>query len=219
MRIASLILGIIGSALAILIGSVSMLLALLPVPSFDEGFYFDDGSYNTASLSAEPLPDLNADSSAFWDKVDVTKFSFSCAAVLGGLLGIVGCVLVGRRNKAAGALFIVASVISVSTFYPTVLFIIAAVQALKKLQPVVPPIIPVSMLPGAYAAYPPAYPYAAAYPPPYPMAPGAYPPPPIPGAYQPPPAPDAYPPPPTLGAWPPPPSSPQPGTDMSSRQG
>jgi len=213
MRTTSRILGIIGSVLAILFGSAFMLQGLFPAPSFSDGFFFGDDIYKTAWL---PGP---ADSSAFSSNEGATYFSIGVAAVLGGLIGIAGCIIVNRRNKAAGALFIVASVISVGTFYPTVLFIIAAVQALKKLRPVLP------MMP-LYAAYPPpygmpcgAYPPPGMYPPPQP--PGVYPPPPAPGMNaQPqapgtnaqPQAPGAYPSPPPqqFGAYPPPPA---PGTN------
>ena len=215
MRTTSRILGIVGSALAILFGSISMLTALFPGSSFSDEFYLD--GFDTVAL-AEPLPDLSS-GSTFWDNVDVSLFSFSCAAVAGGLLGTAGSIIVTRRNSTAGALFIIASAASFSTLVPTVLFIIAAVFALKKPQPVVPRMMP----PGPYAGYPPVYPYAP-YLPPYPMAPpAAYPPPPgaypspngaSPGTYAPthgaypPPygtAPGEYPPPPMQGAYPPPP--------------
>ena len=215
MRTTSRILGIIGSALAILFGGMAMLSALFPVSSTGDGFYFDD-SFDTVAL-AEPLPDLRS-GSTFRDNVDVAQFSFGCAAVVGGLLGTAGSIIVTKRSSAAGVLFITASVISFSTLVPTVLFIIAAVYALKKPQPAVPQMMP----PGPYAGYPPAYPYAA-YPPPYPMAPpAAYPPPP--GAYPPPygTVPGAYPPPqPPHGAYPPygPPGAAQPPFPLSPQPG
>lgn len=224
MRTTSRILGIIGSALAILFGSMVMLSALFPDSSLSDGFYFDD-SFDTVAL-AEPLPDLSS-GSTFWDNVDVSLFSFSCAAVAGGLLGIVGSIIVTRQNTVAGTLFIIASVASFTTLVATVLFIIAAVYALKKPQPVVPQMIPAP--PGPYAGYPPAYPYAV-YPPPYPMAPPAvYPPPP--GTYPPPygTSPGAYPPAqppqgayppygPPGAAWPPFPHSAQPGAGTDSQK-
>ena len=223
MRTTSLVLGIIGSALAILFGGMSMLTALFADSGTSGGYYFDD-SFDAAALTAESLPDL---SSSFWDKVDVAQFWLGCAAVVGGLLGTAGSIIVTGRSRAAGALFVAASVISIETVVSTVLFIIAAVYALKP-QPAVPQMMP----PGPYAGYSP-YPHAAS-PPPYPAAPpaaypsppqpyGTYPPPygAAPGVSPPPPQPkDAYPPyGPPGAAWPPYPQPAQPGEKTNSQKG
>ena len=125
---------------------------------------------------------------------------FTVYYVVGGMgiaaaiLGFIAASLVPRKNSTAGALDIVAAVLSCVSIPSLVLFVLAAVFAYRKEKP--PAIPQVMYVPYPSAAYPPPYGTApGAYPPPYyGMAPGVYPPPPPcePAAPQPLPHPDFH---------------------------
>ena len=98
---------------------------------------------------------------------------FGIAAVAAGVLGLVGGIIVKKKNVAAGVMMIIASIISLFTFFNVAsmtLFIIGAVMALKREpQPVM---VPYPAYPPQYYPYPPQqyspYPQPAAQSPPEP---------------------------------------------------
>ena len=183
MRKTSRTLGIIGSSLSVVSGLSLIMVAALMGSMFSQ---INGSSFGSPS----EFPMFG----------DVFGTLFTVYYVMGGMgiaaaiPGFIAVALVMKKNTTAGALDIVAAVLSCASIPSLVLFILAAVFAYRKEKP---PVAPQMM----YAPYPP-----GAYPPSYGTAPGAYPPPYPPGAYPPPyygTAPGAYPPPPPPAATPP----------------
>lgn len=197
MRKTSMILGVIGSILALILGGFAVYDAIyisfwddLFSYDYEYDYYYDDyQDYNSlaAPVTDELLPrpeDIPDDRlEPYPDAYGITS---GCSVMLGGLLGIIGSLLVRRRNTAGGVLFIVAAVLTVfsTAFIAAVLFVIASVFALKSEHPAAP--VMVVPLSGYYPAYTPYGAYPPSSPPPAPSAPPAYPPY---GAYPPPSAP------------------------------
>ncbi len=198
MRKTSRILGIIGSCLALIIGGLLLLgeLVFSSAPSYDY-FYFDRyNQYDT--LNASAADDILPRETRF--EGDVLMLVVGGASVLGGVLGVFGSIWVKKRHVLAGVLMIIAAILSIYATVTMVLFILAAVFALRKEKTPLPPMMYAAAPPG-WPAFPPPGAYSAYYPPGVYPPPGTYPqqgPYPPPGAY-PPPGQQAWPYP-----WPPP---------------
>ena len=151
MRKASMVMGIIGGALALLFGLLYI---------FGSSLFFSVNSWGGDNFEA--FSPQNASAS-----IGGTVFLvIGICMLIGGVLGFIGGLIVRRKNVAGGVLMIVAAVLGINLF-SLVLFVLGAVFALMRdrSQMYVPP----------YYAYPPYGTYPPQYmQPPYP--PGQYPP-------------------------------------------
>ncbi len=174
MRKASRVLGIIGSSLAAVFGVMIILLAALFASVFDSGFFPDYSLHDrldTADFSVtETAP---RGSMAAFDSLFTIYYVMGGVTIAAAIPGVIACVLVKKKNTAAGVLNIVAAVLALPVTVCMVLFILASVFAFRKEKPPAAQFVYVPAPPGAYPA---GYPYT---PPPggYPYAPppGAYP--------------------------------------------
>jgi TRAP-type C4-dicarboxylate transport system permease small subunit len=167
MRKTSRVLGIVGAAISILFG----LLLILGGSMFLNDSLWEN-AYSAPGLDREAIMEGNS-------TAGMVFIGFGIAAITAGILGLVGGIIVKRKNVASGVMMIVAAVISLFTFFniaSMTLFIIGAVMALKREPQVVM---------AAYLPYPPP-PYYYPYPQQYPQYPPQYPPYPQPPAQTPP---------------------------------
>lgn len=160
MRTTSRVLGIIGAAISFLLGIFLI---------FGGGMFLDDNMWEDSydSFSGNAARDANAMAGAVF-------IGFGTAAMIAGVLGLVGGIIVTRKNVAAGVMMIIAAVVSLFTFFNVAsmtLFIIGAVLAFKREPQMV--MVPYPAYPPQYYPYPPQPypPQAAPYPPPYPPYP------------------------------------------------
>lgn len=150
MRTTSRVLGIIGAAISILFG----LFLILGGAAF-----MNSSIWESAYNSSDALNDIMTQSDYVEQNVTagMVFLSFGMGSVAAGILGLVGGLIVTRKNMAAGVMMIIAAVLSLFTFFNLVsmtLFIIGSVMALKREpQFVMPP----------YYVYPP-YPQYPQYP-------------------------------------------------------
>lgn len=158
MKTASMVLGIVGGALAILSGIMLILV----------GAYFIDGSLFFGGF------DYNDSFDGFYNSF--TSIMFTVYLVLGilsivaGALGLTGGIIVKKKNVTAGILLIISAVLTFS-----IPLILAAIFALVKEKESTPaygyaPQYPASYYPPQYAPYPSQYP---SYPPQQPTAPAS----------------------------------------------
>ncbi len=167
MRTTSRVLGIIGAAISILLsmlllfGAVSFLNTSIWENRYDESDAFDD-----VMPKSQYVKETSLAGGVF--------LVFGIAAVAAGVLGLVGGIIVKKKNVAAGVMMIIAAVVSLFTFFNVAsmtLFIIGAVMAFKREPQMV--MVPYPAYPPQYYPYPPQPypPQAAPYPPPYPPYP------------------------------------------------
>ena len=121
MRTASKVLGIVGGAIALIL---AVILIVTSITFRGPGHPY----------LVEDIPEgvVQADSGVVGQLACLVT---GCIAFTAGVLGLVGGLIIKKKNKAAGAMMIVAAVISPFSYYnfiSTVLFILGAIFALKK---------------------------------------------------------------------------------------
>ena len=176
MRTASLVLGIVGGALA-LIWVLFFTFIFVSIDSIQSDFDYEDSyTYDDADsmLSQENGVFLAQRQSMFTDPAFAPLIAIGVAGLIGGGLGIAGGIIVRKRNVAAGVMLIVAALLCVMAFFiSTICLILAAIFAFIKEKP--KPVYP----PYGYYPPPPYYypPYGAPYNPQYysPVQPMPYP--------------------------------------------
>lgn len=153
MRTASMILGIVGGAIAILSGIILILF----------GAYFADGSFFGGF---DYYNNLDFFYNNFYAIMFTAYLMFGIIGIAAGGVGLAGGIIVKKKNTVAGVLLIIAAVFTFS-----IPFILAAIFALVKEKEPAPaygyPQYP-TYYPPQYAPYPPQY---AQYPPQQPSAP------------------------------------------------
>lgn len=167
MRTTSRVLGIIGAAISVLLG---LALVAAGAAFMDSGLWGDmydsSGGLNDVMPKAQYIQQTTTGGTVF--------LGFGIAAIAAGVLGLVGSIIVKRKNAASGVMMIIAAVISLFTFFNVAsmtLFIIGAVMAMKREPQVV--MVPYPAYPPQYYPYPPQqytqqYPQAQAQNPPEP---------------------------------------------------
>ena len=159
MRNTSRVLGIIGATISMLFGLFLIAGGAVFLDSDVWGDRYDSsGGLNDVMPKTQYIQETSTAGTVF--------LGFGIAATTAGVLGLVGGIIVKRRNVASGVMMIIAAVICFFTFFnvaSTTLFIIGAVMAMRREpQPLMVP----------YPAYPPQYcPYPPQQYPPYPQPP------------------------------------------------
>lgn len=140
MRNASMVLGIIGGVISVLLG----LFLILTGATFFMKTSLWEPINNPTELTRDFLPDSRLISFSATLFIIFGVLSFIAAA-----LGLIGGIIVKKKNVASGVMMIVAAVLSIFAYFNLIsmtLFIIGAVFALKK--------EPQNVMPS----YPPQYP-------------------------------------------------------------
>ena len=141
MRTTSMVMGIIGGAVAILFGVIFIVLS--------------STLFGLTSLTDSGFDSFSASAFESIISTEVTLFTvFGICTIAAGVIGLVGGLIVKRKNIAGGVLLIIAAVLSLCNMISMVLFILGGVFALKqeRQDPVYYPAPP-------YYAYPPYPPY------------------------------------------------------------
>ncbi len=132
MKTASMVLGIIGAAFAIIVAIVFLAGGAFLGAASNVVNNMDEELENAISESVDGL-DVDVDLSVAADAVSVWAYVWCGLSVVGAVLGIVGAVNVKKSNIAAGVLMLVAAVPSFFTglgFIASILFIIGGILAL-----------------------------------------------------------------------------------------
>jgi hypothetical protein len=176
MRNASRVLGIIGSSLAVAFGVLFIVVAALFGSIFSSGAFPDYSSFDGFDAASASVSDMSAYGSlnSAFDGLFTVYYVMGGITIASAIPGSIAFALVKKKNKTAGVLNIIAAVLALPSTASMVLFILAAVFALRKEKPPAPQ-MGYMPPPGSYPAGYPYYPPPAAYPPPF-----AYPPPPAP---------------------------------------
>ena len=165
MRTASMVLGIVGGALAILTGIMFILM----------GAYFIDGSFFFGGF--DYYDSLDGFYNSFTSTMFTVYLVLGILTIAAGALGLTGGIIVKKKNVTAGILLIIGAVLTFS-----IPLILAAIFALVKEKEPVPaygyaPQYPASYYPPQYAPYPAQYapypPQYTPYPPQQPTAPAS----------------------------------------------
>jgi hypothetical protein len=175
MRTPSMVLGIIGGALSLVLALILVISAVAvfsaaplleeysDTDSWDTDFSF---SYDSSDFEFSGLPDsFSRDfTSSVTTSIGGIVIVLAVLAFIAGVLGLVGGIIVRTHNTASGVMMIIAAPLSLFSYFNIVsmtLFIIGAVFALKKERPPYPPYppYPYPQAPGSAPA-PPAYPHA-----------------------------------------------------------
>jgi len=124
MRKTSKVLGIIGGAIALLLALIFLITSA------------NYRGYGHKWLQEDEVPPAvpQADSGLVGE---IALLIAGCCALAAGVLGLVGGIIVKRRNFASGTMMIIAAVLSLLSYYNVVsmiLFVIGAVFALKRPQ-------------------------------------------------------------------------------------
>jgi hypothetical protein len=176
MRNASRVLGIIGSSLSVAFGVLFIVLAALFGSVFSSDAFPDYSSFDGFDAASASVSDMSAYGSLdrAFDGLFTVYYVMGGVIIASAIPGSIAFALVKKKNKTAGVLNIIAAVLALPSTASMVLFILAAVFALRKEKPPAPQ-MGYMPPPGSYPAGYPYYPPPAAYPPPF-----AYPPPPAP---------------------------------------
>ncbi len=149
MRTAGMIMGIVGGAIAILFGAFFI---------FGSAMFFSMGSWN--SYMSDSYSQAQQASSITGGTVFLV---IGIIIILTGVLGLVGGLIIKKKNVAAGVMMIVAAGLSLFSFFniiSMVLFILGGIFALMRDRSQIPTQPPYPYYPyPPYAPYPPA-PYA-----------------------------------------------------------
>ncbi|MDD5017528.1 MAG: DUF4064 domain-containing protein [Eubacteriales bacterium] len=136
MRIASLVLGIIGSALAIIFALSFILLGVFSNNAFEAVNEMDDTfdnvliQFEDEDVQIETNIDFDTMSNIFTGALKPFLLISGILSIIGGVLGAVGAILIKKYNIAAGILFIVAAVLSFFTLigiFASILFIVGGI--------------------------------------------------------------------------------------------
>ncbi len=128
MKTASMVLGIVGGAIAIITGLLYAFGLSAFLGGFFEGFARSSDSFDFSYLS---------------NLYNTLFIVFGIVCTLSGVLGLIGGIIVKKHNIAAGVMMIVAAVMSISF----ILFLLGGIFALMKEKP--------QYAPQPYPQYPP----------------------------------------------------------------
>ncbi len=154
MRTASMVLGIVGGALAVLIAIISMIVSLAFVTTIpdvlDDALEFSDDYYSDGNFSFDngefsfDNGDFSFDSDLGGSVQSIAATGiviFHIIAIIGGILGIVGGAIVKKKNVVAGVLMIVACVLSGFSgwgVFGSIALLVGGILALVKEKPAQP---------------------------------------------------------------------------------
>jgi len=155
MRKTSMILGIIGGVVALLLALALIFMGILVLDTglWKDAFDILAKEYHGIITEYEFLQSASIGGIVF--------ISLGICAAVAGILGVVGGSIVKRSNVAAGVMMIIATVLSVVSFFnliSIILFVIGSVFAFRREpQSAAPPYAPYPPQQGAgqYAPYPP----------------------------------------------------------------
>lgn len=128
MKNTSMVLGIIGGAISILFG-----LLLVQGGTMFMNTSIWENAYNTSEALSDVMPEsqyINQTTTA-----GAVFLGFGIGSVVAGALGLIGGIIVKKKNVASGVMMIIAAVLSLFAFFNLVsmtLFILGGIFALKK---------------------------------------------------------------------------------------
>ena len=181
MRTAGMIMGIVGGAIALLFALFIIFggLAFMNLGIWDSSYSYDydfnsdfDSDLNFDSL--DNLDDLNFENYDFDDELDNDFYEsaenmgravagtvflvFGIITAIAGVLGLVGGLIVKKKNVAAGVMMIIAAVLSLFNIISMALFILGAVFSLMRDRSKQQAYVPPYPMPPSYPYPPQAYP-------------------------------------------------------------
>jgi predicted PurR-regulated permease PerM len=126
MRNASMVLGIVGGAISILLGFFLVLCGLMVM--YTSTLEYTNATSERMSLEESESQDIEP----IIKTIGAIYLGSGIVSVIAGVLGMIGGIIVKKRNMASGVMMIIAAVFSFFNILSMILFILGGIFALIK---------------------------------------------------------------------------------------